>query len=347
MTRKHICVAILNYNGKHHLEHYLPQVLKTVSQELILVIDNCSTDDSVSYMKKTYPEIDLLVLDENYGFAGGYNEGLKSVHSKYILLLNSDVATCPEFLEIMVKEIESDPSIAAVQPTILSYNNPDKYEYAGAAGGLLDIFGYPLCRGRVFDHLEMYSEKYSDREIFWATGACMLVRNELFKSTGGFAADFFAHLEEIDLCWRWKRMGYKIKAATKAKVKHLGGGTLSYQSSRKTYLNFRNSLCTLMRNEKVSTLLWLMPFRLILDLIATLMFLAKGETNNARAVVRARRHYYGRLNILIQQRKELIKMIRTQSIGTDRSHIGRLKKSIVFNYYVLGKKDYEEIIHHA
>ena len=338
-----ICVAILNYNGREHLERFLPQVLESVPKELLLIIDNNSDDESLQFLQQNYPELQVKILQENYGFAEGYNRGLVDVESAYVLLLNSDVAPEKGFLEILLTHVMAGDDIAAVQPSVLSHDRPDEYEYAGAAGGLLDVFAYPLCRGRIFDHLEKYNPDYKDTEIFWATGCCMLVKTDLFKKAGGFAEHYFAHLEEIDLCWRFKRMGYRIEVATDAKVFHLGGGTLSYQSAFKTFLNFRNSLYTIFRNERIGRLLYLLPLRLLLDFVATGMFLLKGEMGNARAVFRANRHYFYRLPKLLEERGELKKLVGELGIGPDRSSIGRLKKSIVWNYYLLGRRNYSEI----
>lgn len=338
-----VCVAILNYNGREHLERFLPSVLEAVPKESLLIIDNCSSDSSLQFLQQNYKDIQVRSLKENYGFAEGYNRGLMDVHSEYVLLLNSDVAPEKGFLELLLTKIQSSSDIATVQPSVLAYDRPDEYEYAGAAGGLLDIFAYPLCRGRIFDHLEKYNPDYEDAEIFWATGCCMLVRTDLFKKAGGFAEHYFAHLEEIDLCWRFKRMGYRIEVAADAKVYHLGGGTLSYQSAFKTFLNFRNSLYTIFRNEKSATLLYLLPLRLMLDFVATFMFVVKGELGNARAVFRANRHYLYRLPELVKERRALKKLVKDLRIGTGRSTVGRLKKSIVVNYYLLGKQNYSEI----
>lgn len=338
-----VCVAILNYNGREHLERYLPLVLDAVPKEVLLIIDNNSSDESLQFLGQHYPDLNIKILQQNYGFAEGYNRGLVDVESEYVLLLNSDVAPEKGFLELLLKKMEEENDIAAVQPSVLSYNQPEYYEYAGAAGGLLDVFAYPLCRGRIFDHLEKYNPNYGDAEIFWATGCCMLTRTKLFKQAGGFAEYYFAHLEEIDLCWRFKRMGYRIEAATEAKVYHLGGGTLSYQSAFKTFLNFRNSLYTILRNERSSRLLYLLPLRLMLDVIATTMFLVKGELGNARAVFRANRHYFYRLPGLFRERRALKKLVKELRIAADRTDVGRLKKSIVVNYYLLGRQDYSEI----
>ncbi len=344
LTREKVCIAILNYNGQKHLKTFLPDVINAVENtEVICVIDNGSTDDSVDFLQSNYPEIQLIQLAKNYGFAGGYNVGLENIQSEYYLLLNSDVSPEPGFLEKMLRHLDENEGVAAVQPTILSYESKEFYEYAGAAGGMMDLFRYPFCRGRILNHVEPFNPELKNAEVFWATGACVLVRSKVFEVLGGFADYYFAHCEEIDLCWRIKRLGYAVEVLVDAKVYHLGGGTLSYNSPRKTYLNFRNSLFTLMRNERLRNLIWLLPSRLLLDIVACCMFFVKGERKNATAVIRARLSYFGKLSQLFKERRKLKNLISKNKIGDSREGIGIRARSIIFYYYVLSKRKYSEI----
>lgn len=339
-----VSIAILNYNGIHHLRTFLTNILSTLdSRARISVIDNGSTDDSLEYLKEFGGKIDVIKLDQNYGFAEGYNKGLSQIEAKYYLLLNSDVEVNDDFLSPLVKVLEDSPHTAIVQPSILSYANRSFYEYAGASGGFLDIFRYPFCRGRIFNTVEKYSPQYADREIFWASGACMLIRSEVFHDLNGFAGYYFAHMEEIDLCWRAQRLGYAIRVSTGSVVYHLGGGTLSYLSPKKTYLNFRNSLFTLWRNEKLYNLIWLLPVRFTLDIIALFMFVSKGENGNAHAIITARKDYYKRIKVLLKERR-LIKKTIKEKHKFNKPVRGIINVSIVMSYYVLGKKNYKNIV---
>ncbi|MCC6727591.1 MAG: glycosyltransferase family 2 protein, partial [Saprospiraceae bacterium] len=265
-----VAVVILNYNGRNFLEKYLGSVLETsYANYQVYVADNASKDDSVEYLRKHYPQVKIIQLRENFGFSKGYNLALQSLDEDYFLLLNSDVQVPANWLEPMVEVMEKDPTIAALQPKIRALGKPEFFEYAGAAGGWIDSLGYPFARGRIFDTVEKDNGQYDNPvEIFWASGCCMMVRGPLFHGFGGFDNDFFAHLEEIDLCWRFKRAGYKIMFTPRSTVYHLGGGTLGYHSPYKTYLNFRNSYYTLLKNQGVLKLAYLLPLRLMMDTLA-------------------------------------------------------------------------------
>lgn len=299
-------VVILNYNGQNFLEKFLPFVLKHSSAFSVVVADNKSTDHSVSFLKDTYPQVTVIQNTSNTGFAQGYNDALKKVNAEYYILLNSDVEVTEKWIDHVITLMDNDPSIAACQPKILDYNNRHKFEYAGASGGFIDKYGYPFCRGRIFNLLEEDKGQYnSATEVFWATGACMFVRSKAFWEVGGFDGDYFAHMEEIDLCWRLKNIGYKIYVEPKSVIYHVGGGTLSKLSSRKTFLNFRNNLTTLTKNHPPAFLFIKILFRFKLDGIAAFKFLFDGEPKHFFAVLRAHFSYYGRLPKTLSKRKQM------------------------------------------
>ena len=281
-----IAIVILNYNGAHYLRKVLPSVIRHSPGQRVIVADNASEDDSVSILQKEFPEVEIIQLPQNFGFAGGYNEALKEVESKYFLLLNSDVEVTAGWLDPMLRLLEDFPEIAACQPKILSWHQQETFEYAGASGGYLDILGYPFCRGRIFDTLEKDEGQYNEAvPVFWASGACMLIRAGVFRKAGGFDPHFFAHMEEIDLCWRIHRSGYKVFVCPESVVFHVGGGTLAKDNPRKTFLNFRNSLWMLYKNSSAAELRWKLPTRFALDLLAALQFLIKGKPFIAKAVL--------------------------------------------------------------
>lgn len=281
-----LAIVILNYNGVKYLRKFLPSVVRYSSGHRIIVADNASDDNSVPMLMEEFPGVEIILLKENYGFAGGYNEALKNLRSTYFVLLNSDVEVTGGWLDPMVGLLENFPEIAACQPKILSWHQPEYFEYAGAAGGYLDTLGYPFCRGRIFDTLEKDHGQYNSAvPVFWASGACMLIRAEVFKQEGGFDRHFFAHMEEIDLCWRIHQSGYKVYACPESVVYHVGGGTLAQGNPRKTFLNFRNSLWMLYKNTSFSGLLWKLPLRFMLDMAAAANYLLKGQPLNAKAVL--------------------------------------------------------------
>lgn len=283
-----VAVVILNYNGEQFLRQFLPAVIQHSTEAEIIVADNASTDQSIEILRAEFPVVRLIQLKSNYGFCGGYNRALQEVNADYYVLLNSDVEVTSQWLQPIIKLLDNQPHIAAAQPKIKSFHNKDDFEYAGAAGGFIDILGYPFCRGRIFDEVEKDLGQYNDtREIFWATGACMVVRSKLYHQLGGLDEDFFAHMEEIDLCWRLKRQGHSIYYVGNSAVYHVGGGTLSKVNPRKTYLNFRNGLSLLIKNLSLPALLWKLPFRIILDYVAAIRFLVQGQANHAWAIVRA------------------------------------------------------------
>lgn len=294
--QKKLAVAILNWNGRNWLEKFLPDVVQFSQNADIYVIDNLSTDDSIEFLEKNFPTVNIIKNDENYGFAGGYNEGLKSVKNEYYCLLNSDVEVTENWTAPVLELLESNSSISAVQPKVLSYHNRNYFEFAGAAGGLIDNLGYPYCRGRVFDDLEEDKGQYNDEtEIFWASGCCFFIRSKDFWDQNGFDARFFAHQEEIDLCWRLINGGKKIYYTGKSSVYHVGGGTLNKQSAQKTYLNIRNNLSMMLKNLPFPQLIWLIFFRLCLDGVAGIYFGLKHGFPHLWAVVRAHFGFYAQL----------------------------------------------------
>lgn len=305
---KRVALVILNWNGKRFLERFLPEVVR-YSSELadIIIADNASTDDSVSFLEKTYPDIRIIKINKNRGFAGGYDYALSQVDNEYYMLLNSDIEVTQDWLNPLIELMDSDQQIAACQPKIRAYNNKKHFEYAGAAGGFIDSFGYPFCRGRIFYELEEDKGQYDDiKEIFWATGAAMFIRKELFHKLGGFDDDFFAHMEEIDLCWRLKNVGYKILYCPESTVFHIGGGTLPKNSSKKTYLNYRNNLVLLYKNLPKSRLIPVAIIRVILDFAAMLKFLFGNGFKDAFAVVKAHTYFIFRFNRIRNKRKKQI-----------------------------------------
>ena len=333
---KKVAVVILNYNGKKFLEEFLPNVIANTNAEMaeIVVADNASTDGSVAFMQERFSSIRLIVNDFNGGFATGYNLALKQIEAEYFVLLNSDIEVTPQWIEPVVKLMDSDPNIAACQPKILSYYDKEKFEYAGASGGFIDKYGYPFCRGRVFQHLEEDHGQYDDAcEVFWATGACMFVRADLYLQHGGLDDSFFAHMEEIDFCWRMKNLGYKIYCCPQSKVYHIGGGTLPKSSARKTYLNFRNNLSLLYKNLPSNRVFWTIAYRIVLDWVAALKFLCGGGLKDYWAVIRAHFAFYRRIPSLRKVRKGLPKQL-----------VGQVyQRNIVFENFLRGKKLYSEL----
>jgi GT2 family glycosyltransferase len=287
-----IAVVILNYNGEKLLRQFLPSVIQHSSEAEIVVVDNASTDSSVEVLKHEFPEIKIIALPQNYGFCGGYNRALKQVNARYYVLLNSDVEVTSNWLSPLINLFDNDSTIAAIQPKILSYYQKSKFEYAGAGGGLIDAMGYPFCRGRIFTHVEEDHGQYDDeREIFWATGACLFIRSSVYHQFSGFDEDFFAHMEEIDLCWKINRANMKVYYCGKSNVYHVGAGTLGYENPKKTYLNFRNGIYLIFKHFNTTELLYKFPFRIGLDWLAATMFLMKGKPHNALSILKAHCHF--------------------------------------------------------
>lgn len=333
-----VAIVILNWNGRAHLEQFLPSVMASTYPDLsVVVIDNGSSDDSVSFLQQQYPSITIVQLDANYGFAGGYNRGLKQVNAEYYVLLNSDVETTPGWIEPMLSLLESDTSIAACQPKLLQYHQKDLFEYAGASGGWIDFLGYPFARGRIFDVCEKDEGQYdSTVPVFWASGAALMIRSRCFQEAGGFDEYFFAHQEEIDLCWRLQWLGYQVYCCPESVVFHVGGGTLPKGNARKVFLNFRNNLVMLAKNLPVGEAIAKIAWRFILDAISATKSLLAGEGTYFIAVFRA---HIAFLTWLFFKRS---KSIFPRKIS--RARHGYLKKSIVWQHFILGKKKFLEIV---
>lgn len=281
-------VVILNFNGEKLLPEFLPSVIQHSLGADIYVADNASTDNSILWLKANCPSVRIIALEKNFGFCGGYNRALSQVEAEYYLLLNSDVEVTAGWLQPLEQILDTNQNVAAVQPKILSYRDRKLFEYAGAAGGYIDSLGYPFCRGRIFEHVEEDHHQYDDeREIFWATGACFMIRSKVYQSFNGLDEDFFAHMEEIDLCWKIHRTGQKIFYTGKSTVFHLGAGTLGYDNPRKVYLNFRNGLALLFKHLNSGELIYKLPGRMALDWVAAGAFLIKGKVKNALSVLKA------------------------------------------------------------
>ena len=288
-----VAVVILNWNGINHLQQFLPSVLSSVWPNLeIIVGDNASTDGSVEFIRHKYPSIKIIQNDRNYGFTGGYNKILALVDADYYILLNSDVEVSPGWITPVIALMENDPLIAAAAPKIKAFGQRDHFEHAGAAGGFIDKFGYPFCQGRMFYEIEGDKEQYQQsREVFWATGAAMFIKKHCWEEANGFDDRFFAHMEEIDLCWRLKNIGYKIMYCAGSEVFHLGGGTLNVENPFKTFLNFRNNLLLLQNNLPFWRAIFIIAIRICMDLLAIFRFLGEGKRKDAWAVSRAHQNF--------------------------------------------------------
>ncbi|MEE4197018.1 MAG: glycosyltransferase family 2 protein [Bacteroidales bacterium] len=332
-------VVILNWNGKNFLQQFLPNIINytTIQDTRIIIADNHSTDDSIAFLNQHFPTLELIRLDKNYGFAGGYNQALHQVKAKYYVLLNSDIEVTEGWLKPLIELMDSDEKIAACQPKIKAFDHKQTFEYAGASGGFIDKYGYPFCRGRILDTLEKDNGQYNDvREIFWATGACMVVRANLFHQVGGFDDDFFAHMEEIDLCWRLKNSGYKIVVQPASEVFHVGGGTLP-ASPFKLYLNYRNNLFLLYKNLPKGKLLRTLFPRMIFDGLSAMIYLLKFSFRNFTAVGKAHIHFYQSLRKLRAKRKII------QPTSSVKDHREIFQESIVINYFFRKKKKFSQL----
>ena len=333
-------IVILNWNGQQMFNTFLPSVIEHSNPETseIIVADNGSTDESVEHLKKNFPSVKIIQLSENFGFAEGYNQALKQVEADYFVLLNSDVKVTPHWLDNCIKLFEQDETIAAIQPKILSYNKPDEFEYAGAAGGFIDRYGYPFCRGRILNKIEKDTGQYNlSSPIFWASGACMFIRSSAFKETGGLDGDFWAHMEEIDLCWRLKNSGHKIIYQPESVVYHLGGGTLSYGSPKKVYLNFRNNLWMLFKNLPKHQFKRIFLARMILDGVAAVKFILGFNFREFWAVVKAHFAFYKNLGKLIEKRKQVQKSVLV------KEHNEVYSKSIMWKFFLEKKRRFSDL----
>jgi GT2 family glycosyltransferase len=336
-----VAIVILNWNGERYLQQFLPVLIENTNfpGAEIIVADNASSDASLSVMKYKFPSIKTILLDKNYGFAGGYNKAFEQIEADFYVLLNSDVEVTPDWLNPMINYLIEHEDVAACQPKILSFYNRKYFEHAGAAGGFIDRYGFPFCKGRVLGTLEEDKGQYdSIADVFWATGACMMIRSKIYWKAGGLDDEFFAHMEEIDLCWRLKSRGYRVVCVPESSIYHIGGGTLNAESPQKTYLNFRNNLLLLYKNLPYKLLKKTFFWRFIFDYAAAFQLFITGKPKNAKSVFKARKDFKQMKSDFDLKRKENI----LYAISENQSAI--LQKSIVLNYYLLRKKTYSSLI---
>ena len=326
-------IAILNFNGENFLRQFLPSVITNSPGHEVIVIDNASSDNSRELLKKEFAKVRTILLDQNLGFSGGYNEGIKQIDSEFIVLLNSDIEVSPGWLDPIIAYMETAPTIAACQPKILDFNKKSHFEYAGASGGFIDILGYPFCRGRLFQTLEEDKGQYDNsQDIFWASGACFFIRSKIYHQLGGLDEDYFAHQEEIDLCWRVQNIGYAVKYVGTSTVYHVGGATLEQANPKKTYLNFRNSLLNVVKNVPKKWFLFVIFSRLILDGIAGIKILFELRPIHTLAILKAHFSFYGNFFKFLGKRKKL-----------QQQQNYNLHTSIVWQYFILGRKKFKNL----
>lgn len=333
-----IAVVILNYNGSQFLSKFLPSVIAFSQEAEIYVADNKSTDNSIEILSNEFPQVKTILLNSNNGYAAGYNLALQKIEADYFVLLNSDVEVTTDWIDPIITFMEHNHDVAACQPKILDYNNQTLFEYAGASGGHIDILGYPFCRGRVFDTIEEDNGQYNDvAHVFWASGACLFIRSEIFNQLGGFDEDFFAHMEEIDLCWRINLLGKQVYCIPDSHVYHVGGGTLSKTNSKKTYLNFRNNLTMIYKNDDFTSLLWKLPLRLILDLIAGVKFWANNSFSHFWMVILAYLHFIRDIEKSNKKRYQL------QRLRRNKINFPIRKLVLPISYFVNGRKKFSDL----
>lgn len=333
-------IVILNYNGLGFLKQFLLTVINcsTDNNTVIYIADNGSTDGSAEWVEENHKDVKIIRLEKNHGFAGGYNLALARIKSEYYILLNSDIEVTEGWLKPLVYYMDTNTDVASCQPKILSYNKKDHFEYAGAAGGYIDKYGYPFCRGRILHKTEIDTGQYNDVvDTFWTSGACMIVRASAWNKCGGLDAAFFAHMEEIDLCWRFHKAGFRVSCNPASVVYHVGGGTLPYNSRLKTYLNFRNSLFMLYKNLPDDDLIKIMYKRKLLDGLAGIFFLLKGKFGSVKSVLKAHLDFY-KCDSLLVDKREIVKKLEKKNF-----HVPVLNKSIVFEFYAKGNTTYNSI----
>ncbi len=333
-----LSIIILNWNGRSMIEQFLPSVVKYSPEAEIVVADNASTDESSKFLSDNYPTVRQIILDCNYGFAEGYNRAIAQVNSEYILLLNNDVEVTDGWLDPLLTYMDANINVAACQPKLLCHWEKDSFEYAGACGGYIDLLGYPYCRGRIFDTVEQDFGQYdTTTKVTWATGAALLIRNSVFREVGGLDKRFFAHQEEIDLCWRLRARGYDIVCIPDSVVFHFGGGTLKKDNPQKTYLNFRNNLFLLYKNLPMHRLWWVMSIRTVLDAMAAMVFLLKGKRGDAAAIWKAHKDF--------QIKKKGFKEDRLQNLQKQKVSTQKIlsRHCILFQYYALSRKTFNQL----
>ena len=328
-----LSVVLLNFNGKAYLEKFLPDVVLYSQPYEVVLVDNGSTDGSSEFVKSKFPSVTLIEFEHNHGFCGGYNKAIPHIDSEYIVLLNTDVEVTKNWIQPIYDFLKSNPEYKAAQPKILDQNNKSKFEYAGAAGGYLDHLGYPFCRGRIFQSIEEDHGQYDNiRDVFWASGSSLFIKKEAYISLGGLDHEFFAHMEEIDLCWRIWNSGSKVAAVPESKVYHVGGGTLKKANPRKTYLNFRNGLSILIKNEHKSSLLWKIPLRIFLDYAAVLKFSIESGPSHGIAILKA--HWYNTTHFRSVWKRRIV---------VSNHKLPRYYRSIAWEYFVRRKKTFEQL----
>jgi GT2 family glycosyltransferase len=339
MANPKVAVVIIHWNRQSLLEQFLPSVLASTYTNLkVYVVDNNSTDNSIEWLTQHFPNVGIIQLDDNFGYAGGYNRALKQIDADYYVLLNNDIEVPSHWIEPVIDYMQKYTDVAAAQPKMIDYLHRNKFEYAGACGGYIDFLGYPFCRGRILNTIETDVGQYNNTQnVFWATGACLFIRAEAFHEAQGFDEYFFAHMEEIDLCWRLQLLGHRIVVVPASEVYHVGGGTLNKMSAQKTFLNFRNNLIMLTKNLPFSTLLWLIPLRSILDLLTSIQFLFSGKPQFSGAVHRAHAAYFFRWRFWWKQRKHNNqKKYWTQLAGV-------YNKSLIWQFFARGKHQYSDL----
>ena len=334
-----IAIVILNWNGREFLDRFLPDVVRYSSSHnvKIIVADNGSSDNSVEFIRNKFKNVEIIELDKNYGFAGGYNKAFEQINSEYYILLNSDVEVSGNWIEPIIKKMDDDPDVAAAMPKILSYQDRSKFEYAGAAGGFIDKWGYPFCRGRILNNIEPDNNQHNNSmEIFWASGACLFIKSRIFHDAGGFDDDFFAHMEEIDLCWRIKNLGYKIYCYPCSQVYHVGGGTLPNETPAKLFLNFRNNLWLLLKNLPDKKLYPVLIVRKILDGLAAMRFYLTFDWKKGNAIFKAHLSYYKQSGKMKRKRN-------TANLKNKDLPSSVYKKSILISYFLKKKRTFDEL----
>lgn len=332
-------IVILNWNGEKHLRKFLPSVVAAAPENVeVVVADNGSTDDSVALLTSVFPQVTVLRLDRNYGFAGGYNRALSQIAADYFVLLNSDIETPAGWLEPVLSTLEREPDVAVAAPKLISYDDPTRFEYAGAAGGYIDFLGYPFCRGRILREIECDLGQYDDeREVFWVSGAAFCCRADVFHSMGGFDADFFAHMEEVDLCWRMQLAGWRVKIVPSSKIYHLGGGTLTTDSPTKVFFNHRNNLAMLYKCSSPVQRVVVSVVRPALDLLAAISYLLQGRRDNFCAVMRAYRDFIGWQKSLRNKRRTVRRAVK----GSVR---GKIYRGSIVLRYLLGRRTFGKMM---
>lgn len=335
---KGFSVIIVTWNGLKHLKTFLPSVYAAEYPDFeIILADNASSDGSVEWVREYFPEVIISTFDDNYGYCGGNNRAVSSASKDILLFLNNDVHTTPNWLDAINDCFMQDESIGAVQPKLLSYKEPEYFEYAGAAGGFIDKYGYPFCRGRILETVEKDEGQYNESsEIFWASGAALAIKKDIFQELGGFDEDFEFHMEEIDLCWRAKRLGYKVMYTPNSSVYHLGGGSLAMGSPRKVYYNFRNNLFMLWKNYSTSELIFRFPVRLLLDVIAAYKSLLSGNPKEFGAIAKAHLHFFKGWSSVHKKRKRI-------ALPLLKKLTGKMDLSIIWSYIVRGKKKFNQL----